>query len=475
MIDKYDVIVVGGGPAGYVGAIRAAQLGISVACVDDWRDGKGKPALGGTCLNAGCIPSKVLLESSELYHRTREEFAGHGIMIPEVKLDLNAMQDRKNRIVRQLTTGINALFRANGVTAFNGRGRLLAGRQVEVAPHEGDPHLLHAEHVILAAGSLPVELPIAPFDGEYIVDSEGALEFDSPPQRLGVIGGGVIGLELGSVWNRLGSEVTILEAMDRFLFMADSQVAREAQRLFKRQGLDTRLGARVESARRVDDQVEVRFSDREGDHHITVDRLVVAVGRRPATEGLIDESAGIVLTERGHVQVDGNCRTSADGVWAIGDLVRGPMLAHKGSEEGMMVAEMIAGRSAEVNYGAIPSVIYTSPEIAWVGQTEEELQQSGQSYKVGAFNMAANGRAKAMAQDAGLAKFLSDPDTDAILGVHIVGPMAGELIQEAVLAMEFEASTEDLQRTVHGHPTLCEALHEAALSVDKRAIHAINR
>ena len=475
MSDKYDIIVVGGGPAGYVGAIRAAQLGMSVACVDDWRDGKGKPALGGTCLNAGCIPSKVLLESSELFHRTREEFAGHGIMIPEVRLDLDAMQERKNRIVRQLTSGINALFRANGVTPVSGRGRLLAGRQVEVTPHDGDPHVLHAGHVILAAGSRPVELPIARFDGEYIVDSEGALEFDQPPPRMGVIGGGVIGLELGSVWNRLGSEVTILEAMDRFLFMADSQVAREAQRQFKRQGLDTRLGARVESARRVDDHVEVRFSDREGDHHINVDKLVVAVGRVPATEGLIDESAGIVLTEWGHVHVDENCRTSADGVWAIGDLVRGPMLAHKGSEEGMMVAEMIAGRSAEVNYGAIPSVIYTSPEIAWVGQTEEELQESGRTYKVGAFNMAANGRAKAMAQAAGLAKFLSDPDTDAILGVHIVGPMAGELIQEAVLAMEFEASTEDLQRTVHGHPTLCEALHEAALSVDKRAIHAINR
>ena len=486
MTDTYEVIVVGGGPAGYVGAIRAAQLGMSVACVDDWRDGKGKPALGGTCLNAGCIPSKVLLESSELYHRTREEFAGHGIMIPEVTLDLAAMQDRKNRIVRQLTTGINALFRANGVTPVSGRGKLLAGRQVEVTPHGGDgdgsgngsdggPHVLHAGHVILAAGSKPVELPIARFDGEFIVDSEGALEFDQPPQRLGVIGGGVIGLELGSVWNRLGSEVTILEAMDRFLFMADSQVAREAQRQFKRQGLDTRLGARVESARRVDDHVEVRFSDREGDHHINVDKLVVAVGRTPATAGLISDSAGIVLTERGHVQVDEHCRTSADGVWAIGDLVRGPMLAHKGSEEGMMVAEMIAGRSAEVNYGAIPSVIYTSPEIAWVGRTEEELQESGQPYKVGAFNMAANGRAKAMAQAAGLAKFLSDPDSDAILGVHIVGPMAGELIQEAVLAMEFEASTEDLQRTVHGHPTLCEALHEAALSVDKRAIHAINR
>ena len=475
MTDKYDIIVIGGGPAGYVGAIRAAQLGMSVACVDDWRDGQGKAALGGTCLNAGCIPSKVLLESSELYHRTREEFAGHGIVIPEVKLDVSAMQQRKNRIVKQLTSGINALFRGNGVAPVNGHGRLLAGRQVEVTPHAGDPYILHADHVILAAGSRPVELPIAPYDGERIVDSQGALEFEQPPQRLGVIGGGVIGLELGSVWNRLGSEVTILEAMDRFLFMADSQVAREAQRQFKRQGLDTRLGARVESAQRVDDHVEVQFTDREGDHQITVDRLVVAVGRIPATEGLIAENAGIALDGSGHVQVDENCRSSADGVWAIGDLVRGPMLAHKGSEEGMMVAEIIAGRSAEVNYGAIPSVIYTSPEIAWVGQTEDELQEAGQPYKVGSFNMAANGRAKAMAQAAGLAKFISDPDTDAILGVHIVGPMAGELIQEAVLAMEFEASTEDLQRTVHGHPTLCEALHEAALSVDKRAIHAINR
>lgn len=475
MSDKYDVIVIGGGPAGYVASIRAAQLGMSVACVDDWRDASGSPALGGTCLNAGCIPSKVLLESSELYYRTREEFAGHGIMISEAKLDLGAMQNRKNGIVRQLTSGINALFRANGVTGVSGRGRLLAGRQVEVTPNRGDSFVLHAEHVILAVGSTPVELPIARFDGKSIVDSEGALEFDRPPPRLGVIGGGVIGLELGSVWNRLGSEVTILEAMDRFLSMADSQVAREAQRQFKCQGLDTRLGAKVAGARAVNGHVEVQFSDREGDHHISVDKLVVAVGRAPATQGLIDPGAGVALAAKGHVEVDGHCRTSAGGVWAIGDLVRGPMLAHKGSEEGMMVAEMIAGRSAEVNYGAIPSVIYTSPEIAWVGQNEEQLQQSGQPYKVGAFNMAANGRAKAMAQAAGLAKFLSDPETDAILGVHIVGPMAGELIQEAVLAMEFEASTEDLQRTVHGHPTLCEALHEAALSVDKRAIHAINR
>ncbi len=475
MTDKFDVIIIGGGPAGYVGAIRAAQLGLSVACVDDWRDKQDRPVLGGTCLNAGCIPSKVLLESSDLYHRARTEFAGHGIMIDEARLDLNAMQDRKNRIVRQLTSGITALFRANGVTALEGRGRLLAGRQVEVTPHGGAAYIRHAEHVVLAAGSRPAELPIAPFDGEYIVDSEGALAFERPPSRLGVIGGGVIGLELGSVWNRLGSEVTILEAMDRFLFMADSQVAREAQRQFKRQGLDTRLGARVENARRVKDHVEVRFSDREGDHHIAVDKLVVAVGRAPATQGLIDENAGVVLTERGHVQVDEQCCASADGVWAIGDLVRGPMLAHKGSEEGMMVAEIIAGKSAKVNYEAIPSVIYTSPEIAWVGRTEDELQKAGQPYKVGSFNMAANGRAKAMAQAAGLAKFLSDPETDAILGVHIVGPMAGELIQEAVLAMEFEASTEDLQRTVHGHPTLCEALHEAALSADKRAIHAINR
>ena len=475
MSDTYDVIFVGGGPAGYVGAIRAAQLGMSVACVDDWRDEQDQPALGGTCLNAGCIPSKVLLESSELYHRSRSEFARHGILISDVQLDLDAMQDRKRRIVRQLTSGISALFRANGVTAIEGRGRLLAGRQVEVKGREDKTRLLHAEHVVLAAGSRPVELPIAPFDGEFIVDSEGALEFSQAPPRLGVIGGGVIGLELGSVWNRLGSEVTILEAMDRFLFMADSQVAREAQRQFKRQGMDTRLGARVESARRVGNQVEVRFSDREGDHQISVDKLVVAVGRTPATEGLIDESAGVVLAEKGHVEVDEQCRTSADGIWAIGDLVRGPMLAHKGSEEGMMVAEIIAGKSAEVNYAAIPSVIYTAPEIAWVGSTEDELQNSGQPYKVGSFNMAANGRAKAMAQAAGLAKFLSDPHSDAILGVHVVGPMAGELIQEAVLAMEFEASTEDLQRTVHGHPTLCEALHEAALSVDKRAIHAINR
>ncbi|MCC5794044.1 MAG: dihydrolipoyl dehydrogenase [Chromatiales bacterium] len=475
MSRKYDVVVIGGGPSGYVAAIRAAQNGLRTACIDAWQNRDGSSSFGGTCLNAGCIPSKALLESSELYHRARHEFASHGIVLEPARLDLAKMQERKARIVAQLSGGIHALFKSNEVDGRFGRGRLLPDNRVLVTARDGSEETLVADHVILATGSTPVELASAPFDGKFIVDSWGALDFDEVPGRIGVIGAGVIGLELGSVWARLGSEVTILEAMDQFLFMADGAIAREAQRQFKRQGLDIRLGARVSAARVEDGVVRLAYDDGQGAHEIEVDRVIVAVGRRPFTDGLLDPLAGVNLDERGFIEVDDECRTSAPNIWAVGDVVRGPMLAHKGSEEGVMVADLIAGRHAEVNYSVIPSIIYTAPEIAWVGQTEEELKESGRKYKVGTFNFAASGRARAMEQAAGLVKVLADTDTDRLLGVHIVGPMAGELLAEAVVAMEFEASAEDLQRVIHGHPTLTEAVHEAALSVDRRAIHAINQ
>ncbi len=474
MSSKFDVVVIGAGPAGYVAAIRVAQHGLSVACIDAWVTDQGEPSFGGTCLNAGCIPSKALLESSELYHRAKVDFGKHGIGIRELSLDLAAMQARKEGIVRQLCTGIGALFKANGITGLSGRGRLLPENKVEYSPHDGESELIEAEHVILATGSEPVELPAVPFNGTTVVDSAGALEFDAVPERLGVIGAGVIGLELGSVWQRLGADVTILEAMDQFLFMADEQIAREAQRQFKRQGLDIRLGARVRALETTGSGVRLAYEDTHGGHDISVDRVVVAVGRKPCTEGLLDPLCGVAVDERGFIDVDNVCRTTAGNVWAIGDVVRGPMLAHKGSEEGVMVADLIAGEVASMDYDIIPSVIYTSPEIAWVGKTEAELKAGGTAFKTGTFNFAASGRAQAMDQGAGLVKVISCVETDQILGVHIVGPLAGELIGEAVVAMEFQASTEDLQRTIHGHPTLTEAVHEAALSVDKRAIHAIN-
>jgi dihydrolipoamide dehydrogenase len=475
MSSKFDVVVIGAGPAGYVAAIRAAQNGLATACIDAWLGPDGKPSLGGTCLNAGCIPSKALLESSELYHRACHDLGTHGIRLGEVGLDLGAMQARKAGIVAQLCGGITALFQANGVTAFAGRGYLLPGNKVRFAGHDGAEQLIEAAHVVLATGSTATRLGALPFDGERIVDSAGALGFDSVPRRLGVIGAGVIGLELGSVWRRLGAEVTVLEAMERFLFMADAQIAREAERQFRRQGLDIRLGAKVRAAEPVDAGVRLRYDDRQGSHELVVDKVIVAVGRRPCTEGLLDPLAGVEVDERGFVAVDDQCRTTAANVWAIGDVVRGPMLAHKGSEEGVMVADLIAGRYGHVNYAVIPSVIYTAPEIAWVGRTEDELKAAGMTYKAGSFNFAASGRAKAMDQAAGLVRVLADAASDEILGVHIVGPMAGELVGEAVVAMEFQGTAEDLQRTIHAHPTLAEAVHEAALAVDRRAIHAINR
>jgi dihydrolipoamide dehydrogenase len=471
---KFDVVVIGGGPAGYPAALRAAQLGMSAACIDDYKNEEGVRLFGGTCLNVGCIPSKALLESSELYHRAHTEFQLHGIKVSGVGIDIGAMQARKSNIVKQLTSGIEAMFKAGGVTPFKGRGKLLANNRVEVTTDSG-VEVLQAQHVVLATGSAPIELPMAKFDGLRIVDSTGALAFNSVPQRLGVIGAGVIGLELGSVWKRLGSQVVILEALDTFLPMADQQIAKDALRHLKKQELDIRLGAKVTGAAVEGAAVKVRYEMGGASHELVVDALVVAVGRRPVTNGLFGSDVKVPLDKRGFIEVDDRCRTTVPNVWAVGDVVRGPMLAHKGMEEGVMVAELIAGHVAEMNYRTIPSVIYTAPEIAWVGQTEEEVKKSGRPYKVGTFSFAANGRAKGMQQTAGLVKLIADQEHDDVLGVHIVGPVAGELIAEAVLAMEFSASAEDIQRTIHAHPTLSESLHEAALAADKRAIHGINR
>jgi dihydrolipoamide dehydrogenase len=475
MSDAYDVVVIGAGPAGYPAAIRAGQNKLKVACVDEWQNADGSYAFGGTCLNAGCIPSKALLESSELFQRAKDEFATHGIKIGALTLDLGAMQKRRASVVKTMTNGINALFKANGVVGIQGHGRLLPGNKVLVKAADGTEKTLEAKNVVIASGSIPIRLRSVPHDGKYIVDSWNALEFDEVPKRLGVIGAGVIGLELGSVWRRLGSEVVVLEALETFLPMVDQTIAKEAQRHFKKQSLDIKLGAKVSSAAVSGNVVDVVYSDAQGEHSLQVDKLVVAVGRRPFTEGLLAEGTGVSVDERGFIKVDEHCRTSAPNVWAIGDVVRGPMLAHKGKEEGVMVADLIAGHYGEVNYKVIPSVIYTQPEIAWVGQTEEQVKAGGRPYKTGSFPFAASGRARAMEAGAGMAKIVSAKDDDEVLGVHVIGPMAGELIAEAVLAMEYSASTEDIQRTIHAHPTLSEAIHEAALAVDKKAIDSLNR
>lgn len=475
MSDVFDVVVIGAGPAGYPAAIRAAQNKLNVACVDEWRNFDGTHAFGGTCLNAGCIPSKALLESSELFHRAKAEFVVHGIRARDIELDLAAMQKRRASVVKAMTNGILALFKANGVAGLHGHGCLLPGNRVLVTAADGSERTLEAKSVVLAPGSTPIRLQTAPHDGKYIVDSWNALEFDAVPPRLGVIGAGVIGLELGSVWRRLGSEVTVLEAMELLLPMVDQTIAKEAQRHFRKQGLDLKLGAKVLSASVAGAAVDVVYSDAQGEHALQVDKLVVAVGRRPFTNGLLAEGTGVRLDQRGFIEVDEHCRTGVPNVWAVGDAVRGPMLAHKGKEEGLMVAELIAGNFGEVNYKVIPSVIYTAPEIAWVGQTEEQVKQSGRPYKVGTFPFAASGRARAMEAGQGMTKIVSAKDDDEVLGVHVIGPMAGELIGEGVLAMEYSASTEDIQRTIHAHPTLSEAIHEAALAVDRKAIDGFNR
>ena len=471
MTKDYDVIVIGAGPAGYVAAIRCAQLGLKTACVDDWLDKEGKPALGGTCLNAGCIPSKALLESSELYDRMQHSIDGHGINIKGVTLDVAAMIGNKDAIVTGLTNGIATLFDSNAVDWIPGRGCLLPDQQVNITPHKGEQKILQAEHVVLATGSTPVQLGVAPLQDDRIVDSQGALNWTDVPERLGIIGAGVIGLELGSVWRRLGAEVTLLEAQDVFLSMADRQITKAALKLFQKQGLDVRLGALVKSSKVSDGGVEISYGDGSGVHTLMTDRLIVAVGRSPCTTNLASDATELLLDEGGFVHVDDDCSTSVPGVYAIGDVVRGPMLAHKGSEEGIAVAERIAGQNSEVNYETIASVVYTQPEIAWVGKTEEVLRQGGVEYCTGMFPFAASGRARAMQETDGMVKILSDAATDRVLGVHIMGPQASELIGQAVMAMEFEASSEDIARTVFAHPTLSEALHEAALAVDGRALH----
>ena len=469
-MNNYDVIVIGAGPAGYVAAIRCAQLDMKVACVDAWIDREGKPVLGGTCLNAGCIPSKALLESSALYQQLQQDVNGHGISVSGVELDVTAMINSKEQTVHDLTRGIAGLFRSNGVEWLPGRGQLLPERQVQVTAHDGSQQTMAATHVILAPGSTPVPLSVAPLHGNTVVDSAGALNWTEVPQRLGIIGAGVIGLELGSVWCRLGAEVTLLEAQGEFLSMVDRQIAQSALRLFQGQGLDIQLGACVKATRTDADGVHVDYESSAAARSLTVDRLIVAVGRQPCTEGLATADAELVLDERGFIHVDEDCCTSAPGVYAIGDAVRGPMLAHKGSEEGVMVAERIAGQYSKVNYEAIASVVYTHPEIAWVGRTEESLKQAGIAYRTGMFPFAASGRARAMQETHGMVKILSDAGSDQVLGVHILGAEASELIGQAVMAMEFDASSEDIARTVFAHPTLSEALHEAALAVDNRAI-----
>ncbi|MEH6517673.1 MAG: dihydrolipoyl dehydrogenase [Halioglobus sp.] len=475
MSEKYDVVVIGSGPAGYVAAIKAAQLGLSTACVEEWLDDGGKIKLGGTCLNVGCIPSKALLDSSQKFAEARDHFAVHGIGIKDPTIDVGAMLKRKENIVGQLTGGIAGLFKHNGVAAVSGRGKLLAGGSVEVTDKDGGVQILEAANVILAAGSVPINIPPAPVDNDYIVDSTGALEFTEIPERLGVIGAGVIGLELGSVWARLGSEVVLLEALDEFLPMMDGQIAKETAKIFKKQKLDIRLGARVTNAVVKDGKVEVSFSTADGEHTEHFDKLIVCVGRRPQTENLLASDSGVTLDERGFIYVNDYCATEAPHVYAVGDIVRGPMLAHKGSEEGVMVAERIAGKQVQMNYDCIPSVVYTHPEVAAVGKTEEELKADGISYKAGTFPFVASGRALAANDSDGMVKILADADTDRILGCHIVGPSAADLVQQIVIAMEFGASAEDIALTVFGHPTLSEAVHEAALAVDGHAIHIANR
>ena len=475
MSESYDVVVVGGGPAGYPAAIRAGQLGMKTACIDAWVNRDKTPAFGGTCLNAGCIPSKALLESSELWHRAHHEFAAHGLKVGDLKLDLAQMLKRKDTVSRALTSGIKTLFTSNKVTGLFGTGKLLGKGQVEYTAHDGKKQTLTAKHIIIATGSEPVNLKVAPFDGDKIVDSWGALEFSEVPKRLGVIGAGVIGVELGSVWSRLGAKTVLLEALPTFLPMVDAQVSKEALRQLTKQGLDIRLGAKVTGAKAGKSGVTVDFEQDGKPQKEEFDKLIVAVGRKPYTQGLGADVAGVALDERGFVKVDKHYKTSAAGIYAVGDVIGGAMLAHKAIEEGVALVEQLHGHKTEVNYNAVPSVIYTAPEVAWVGKSEEQAKAEGFTVKTGVSSFMASGRAKALEQAVGFVKMISDVKTDRVLGVQMVGPYVSELVAEAVLALEYAATTEDIVLTMHAHPTLSETFHDAAQLVDGRAIHSVNK
>ena len=471
MSKQFDVIVIGGGPGGYIGAIRAAQLGFSTACIDDWKNAAGGPAPGGTCTNVGCIPSKALLQSSEHYEQAHHHFADHGIGLKDLSIDVKTMLGRKDTVVKQNNDGILYLFKKNKVAFFHGRGSFVkavdGGYEIAV----GD-EVLTGKQVIVATGSSARALPQAPFDEEMVLSNDGALRIGAVPKKLALIGSGVIGLEMGSVWRRLGSEVTVLEALPTFLGAVDEQIAKEAHKAFTKQGLKIELGVQVGEVKVIRKGVSVAYTDAKGAaHKLDADRLIVSIGRVPNTTGLNAEAVGLKLDERGAIVVDDECRTNLPGVWAVGDVVRGPMLAHKAEEEGVAVAERMAGQHGHVNFNTIPWVIYTSPEIAWVGQTEQQLKSAGRAYKAGTFPFMANGRARALGDTTGMVKFLADAASDEILGVHIVGPMASELIAEAVVAMEFRASSEDIARICHAHPSLSEATKEAALAVDKRTLN----
>jgi dihydrolipoamide dehydrogenase len=475
MSKNFDVIVIGGGPGGYIGAIRAAQLGFSTACIDEWKNDKGGPAPGGTCTNVGCIPSKALLQSSEHYEQAHHHFADHGIGLKDLSIDVKTMLGRKDTVVKQNNDGILYLFKKNKVAFFHGRGSFVKAMDggYEIAVGE---EVLTAKQVIVATGSSARALPQAPFDEEVVLSNDGALRIGAVPKKLALIGSGVIGLEMGSVWRRLGAEVTVLEALPTFLGAVDEQIAKEAHKAFTRQGLKIELGVQVGDVqvgrKGAHSQVTVAYTDAKGAaHKLDADKLIVSIGRVPNTTGLNAEAVGLELDGRGAVVVDDECRTNLPGVWAVGDVVRGPMLAHKAEEEGVAVAERIAGQHGHVNFNTIPWVIYTSPEIAWVGQTEQQLKASGRAYRAGTFPFMANGRARALGDTTGMVKFLADAVSDEILGVHIVGPMASELIAEAVVAMEFRASSEDIARICHAHPSLSEATKEAALAVDKRTLN----
>ena len=469
-MDKYDVVVIGGGPGGYVAAIRAAQLGFKTACVECWLDDADAPVLGGTCLNVGCIPSKALLDSSHHFEFMQLHARDHGIA-GEATIDVPRMQARKDQIVQTLTQGITGLFKKNKVTWLQGMGSFKAPGEVDVEGADGKRTTVAAEHIIVATGSIPTSIPPAPVDQQLIVDSTGALAFDAVPAKLGVIGAGVIGLELGSVWRRLGAEVVILEALDDFLATADQTVSKEALKILKKQGLDIRLGTKVTESKVQRGRVNVRYETAGKEETLKFDKLIVAVGRQPQTQGLALDTVGLMTDERGFIIVNEHCHTGVGNIYAVGDCVRGPMLAHKASEEGIAVAERIAGQKPHIDLDLIPWVIYTWPEIAWAGHTEQALKAAGREIRSGVFPFMASGRARAMGDTEGLVKIIADATTDTVLGVHIVGPTASELIAEAVLAMEFGASSEDIARTVHGHPTLSESMHEAALAVDKRTLH----